>query len=272
MTTSMGLFCFYDTEPRQGQFSDWEVTLVDLMSRWISTELQRQHANLRLQDQNEKLDRFASFVSHDLRNPLTVLEGSLQLAEETGDAEHFQRCYTAIDRMDTLIDDLLSLARAGEIIDETEAVSLASLAEECWQTIGEVNRTLQLEFDTTTTIEADKSRLKQLVENLLRNAIDHGNDDTTVTVGTLADGFYVADDGPGIPEDERTKVFESGFSTSDSGTGFGLAIVKEIVEAHGWEIDVTDAESGEGAQFEITGIEDEDERPAQQDDSNFAAA
>ncbi|EMA59862.1 PAS domain S-box protein [Halorubrum lipolyticum] len=247
-----GTFCFYDTEPRAGQFSEWEVTLVDLMSRWVSYELQRRHTNVRLRRQNEKLEQFASLVSHDLRNPLNVLEGSLQLAEETGDRDDFERCYHAVERMNTLIDDLLSLARSGTTIDETEAVSLASLVEECWNGVEVRNGTLHVEVDPTIEIQADRSRLKQLFENLIRNVFDHGKDDSTVTVGTLDGGFYIEDDGPGIPEGDRTKAFESGYSTLQNGTGFGLAIVKEIVDAHGWSIRVTDSESG-GARFEITG-------------------
>jgi len=247
-----GTFCFYDTEPREGQFSEWEVTLVDLMSRWIGYELEREHANVRLEAQNEKLEQFASMVSHDLRNPLNVLEGHLQLAEETGEEDQFEQCYRAIERMHTLIEDLLSLARAGSMINEPESVPLASLVEECWQGVDVADGTLRLEVDPSREILADRSRLQQLFENLIRNAFDHGGDTTTVTVGTLPDGFYVEDDGPGIPEDEREKVFESGFSTSPTGTGFGLAIVNEIVDAHGWEIRVTTAEAG-GARFEITG-------------------
>jgi hypothetical protein len=60
----------------------------------------------------------------------------------------------------------------------------------------------------------------------------------TVTVGTLGDGFYVADDGPGIPEDERERVFEAGYSTTESGSGFGLAIVERVADAHGWSVHV----------------------------------
>jgi PAS domain S-box-containing protein len=249
-----GTFCFYGTEPREGQFSEWEVTLVDLMSRWVGYELQRQRTNDRLKAQNEKLEQFASLVSHDLRNPLNVLEGSLQLAEETGDPEHFEQCNRAIDRMNTLIEDLLSLARAGTIIDETESVTLASVVEECWNGVEASQGTLQLKLDTATVIQADRSRLKQLVENLIRNVFDHASSDSTVTVGALDDGFYIEDDGPGISEEDRETVFESGYSTLEDGTGFGLAIVKEIVEAHGWEISVTDAEAG-GARFELTGID-----------------
>ena len=70
----------------------------------------------------------------------------------------------------------------------------------------------------------------------------------------LEDGFYVEDDGPGIPEENRTDIFDSGYSTTGEGTGFGLSIVKRVAEAHGWDITVTESEVG-GARFEITGVE-----------------
>nr|WP_079991684.1 ATP-binding protein [Halobaculum gomorrense] len=73
-------------------------------------------------------------------------------------------------------------------------------------------------------------------------------------VGVLDDGFYIEDDGPGIPENKREDVFDAGYSTAEDGAGFGLSIVKHVAEAHGWEIQVTDGSEG-GARFEITGIE-----------------
>lgn len=93
-----------------------------------------------------------------------------------------------------------------------------------------------------------------ILANLFRNAVEHGGDDVTVRVGALAPGtgFYVADGGAGLPETARDETFEFGYSTAEDGTGFGLAIVTEIAEAHGWEIHVTDSEEG-GARFEITG-------------------
>jgi len=102
-----GMFCFYGEEPREEPFSDWQVTLVDLMAQWVSYELERQRANERLAPKNERLEEFASTVSHDLRNPLNVLQGSLDLAEETGDPERFAACRRAADRMEALIDDVL---------------------------------------------------------------------------------------------------------------------------------------------------------------------
>ena len=247
-----GTFCFYDTEPRNGQFSDWEVTLVDLMSRWVAYELQRRQTIEQRKQQNERLDQFAGIVSHDLRNPLTALHGWLDLAEETGDPEHFNRCYRSIDRMETLIDDLLTLARNGSEIDDAEPVAPGQLARVTWEFVGTAGGTLSI--DTDQTVMADRSRLRQLLENLFRNAVEHGGDEVAVTVGELDNGFYVADDGRGIPADERGVVFEESHSTTPNGTGFGLTIVQEIIEAHGWKIRITESATG-GARFEITGVD-----------------
>ena len=247
-----GTFCFYDTDARADQFSDWEVTLVDLMSRWVSYELQRERTTSRLQRQNEKLDRFASVVSHDLRSPLEVLRGSIELAQRTDDLSQLDRCERALDRMDTLIDDLLTMARAGMVVDDVAPVVLREQVTQCWQTVATDDATLDVRTDRT--ILADASRLRQLLENLVRNSVDHGGDGVTVTVGDLDGGFYVADDGPGIPPDERETVFESGYSTSADGTGLGLTIVAEVADAHGWTVSVAESADG-GARFEVTGVE-----------------
>ncbi|PSQ52251.1 hypothetical protein BRD20_08500 [Halobacteriales archaeon SW_8_65_20] len=203
-----------------------------------------------LERQNERLDEFAAVVSHDLRNPLNVARGRLQLARESGDDEQFEKSLDALDRMERLITGLLSLARHGQSVGEPETVELQSVARSAW---GTVPGDATLEMDATPTIRADPERLSQLFENLFRNAIEHGGDSPTVTIDTLDDGFYVADDGPGVPEDAREQVFEFGHSGGD-GTGFGLAIVRSIAEAHDWTISVTNEKSG-GARFEIRGVE-----------------
>jgi signal transduction histidine kinase len=154
--------------------------------------------------------------------------------------------------MDALIEDLLILAREGNQIDEIESIGLANVAKNSWQTVK--TRQATLDVDTSQVVEADRSRLQQLFENLYRNAVEHGGDDVTVSVGVIDDGFYVADTGPGIPESDREEVFEAGYSTNEDGTGFGLRIVEQIADAHGWEIIVTESKGG-GARFEITGVE-----------------
>jgi signal transduction histidine kinase len=154
--------------------------------------------------------------------------------------------------METMIDDLLTLARSGQSIDELEPVNLSQIAEDSWRSIKTTEATLIAEVDLT--ILADRNRLRQLLENLFRNAVDHGGEDVTITVGGLDQGFYVADDGPGIAPENRDNVFESGYSTSEDGNGLGLQIVKQIVDGHDWDITITESEDG-GARFEITGVE-----------------
>ncbi|AXR78877.1 PAS domain-containing sensor histidine kinase [Natrarchaeobaculum sulfurireducens] len=204
-----------------------------------------------LQRTNDRLEEFTAVVSHDLRNPLTVAQAALELARESGSSEDFDRIEAAHRRMNALITDLLALARNGQQVDETQPVALGTLVESVRETIPADDATIDVDLDGYR-LEADEVRLRQLIENLLSNALNHGGDDVTVRVGLLTDGtgFYVADDGPGIPPAVRDAIFDQGFSTTTDGTGFGLAIVKGIAEAHGWTVDVTESVDG-GARFEV---------------------
>jgi PAS domain S-box-containing protein len=213
---------------------------------------ERKKKEQRLAQQNEQLEEFASVVSHDIRNPLMIAGGRMDLLQEDCDSEHLAPIDRALSRMETLVEDLLTLAREGERVSEMEPVALGDLLERCWQNVETASATIQARSDRT--IHADRSRLAQLLENLIRNAVEHGGDDVTITVGELDDGLYLGDDGPGIPEDERENVFDAGYSTAEDGTGFGLSIVKQIADAHGWDIRVTEGTDG-GARFEITGVE-----------------
>jgi PAS domain S-box-containing protein len=203
-------------------------------------------------EREKRLEQFASVVSHDLRNPLNVAQGRLELAQETCQSEHLEEVKQAHSRMQTLIEDLLSLARKGDQIAERETVSLETLVSKSWASVETPEATL--ETDVNGAIRADESRLRRVFENLMRNAVEHEGTAVTVTVGELPDGFYVEDDGSGIPEADREAVFGVGFSTAEDGTGFGLSIVEQIIEAHDWEIEVTESETG-GARFEISGVD-----------------
>ena len=246
-----GSFCFYGTEARSDQFSGWQVTMVDLMSRWVSDELQHREANEQLRQTNERLDQFTSAVSHDLRNPLNVAEGRLELASEECDSDHLDPIGRALERMDTLITDLLALAREEKSATDRILIKPSLLAENCWRNVDTGDASIVTNIDRT--IRADEGRLSQVFENLIRNAVEHGGGEVTVRIGELDDGFYIEDDGPGIPVGEREDVFDAGYSTSDEGTGFGLSIVKQVVDAHGWEIHLTEGSDG-GARFEITDV------------------
>jgi len=212
---------------------------------------ERNEYKRQLERQNERLEEFAGIVSHDLRNPLRVAQGRLELAGEDCDSEHLAAVAGAHDRMATLIEDLLALARQGEDVDAVEPVELGALVAGCWDNVETASMDLSVETDLV--LEADRGRLKQLLENLFRNAREHAGPEVAVTVGDLPGGFYVADDGPGIPEGQRERVFEPGESTS-GGSGFGLSIVESIATAHGWDLAVANGEAG-GARFEVTGVD-----------------
>ncbi|ERH08455.1 MAG: PAS sensor histidine kinase [halophilic archaeon J07HX64] len=205
-----------------------------------------------LRRQNERLEEFASIVSHDLRNPLQVARGRVELARETGDTSHLSNALDAFDRSEALIENLLTLAHGGDPAEDTERVRLDSLAEHAWSTVE--TGTATLETDTDRVVSANRSRLRQLFENLFGNAVKHVGQDVTVTVAALDNGFSVVDDGPGIPPAERDTVFDAGYSTNDRGTGFGLRIVEEVVDEHDWVLRLTESTDG-GARFEITGVD-----------------
>lgn len=247
-----GTIFFAAEAPRAEPFSDAARTYLRLMSQLVSYELERKQTTSELKRRNERLVEFAGVISHDLRNPLNVAEGSLELAREENDSEHLDAVASAHGRMKTLIDDLLTLAREGEEMADEEPVDLDGLIENCWRNVDTAEATLVAKTDRT--VRADRSRLAQLLENIIRNAVEHGGDDVTFTAGELEDGFYIQDDGPGIPEDEWDDVFEPGYSTAEDGTGFGLSIVRQVAHAHDWGLRVTDSAEG-GARFEISGVE-----------------
>jgi PAS domain S-box-containing protein len=243
------------------------------------TERQRREDELRRQ--NERLDQFAAVVSHDLRNPLSVTASYIDLAMDDGGESDLRKAREATERMETIIDDVLALARDGEDVDPNVEVDVGTVAREAWAAVDTGDAVLDLE--DPPTVRADRPRLLRALENLFRNAIEHasvtesgggspsdGGDTTreyradgdgrtagpagdalTVTVGALpgGEGFYVADDGPGIPPERREDVLQPGESSS-GGTGLGLAIVDTIVDGHGWTLSVEEAAAG-GARFDV---------------------
>ena len=232
-------------------FDETDVELFRLLASTVESAFARTLRERQLARRNERLDDFASVVSHDLRNPLNVATGHVELARDADDpAEHLDRIDDSLGRMERLIEDLLARARADRGIDR-ETLSLASVAREAWEGIDSADATLELDADAELT--ADPGRLRQLFENLFRNSVEHGGDAPTVSVGVGEDGFSVADDGPGIPETERDEVFERGVTHAMDGNGYGLAIVADVADGHGWRVSAGESEDG-GARFEISGV------------------
>ncbi|MFB6195266.1 MAG: ATP-binding protein, partial [Haloplanus sp.] len=305
-----GVVLLASTEP--DAFDDTDRRLAALLCENATAALEhverekilRQHED-ELERENERLDEFASLVSHDLRNPLNVASGRLELARKEYDSPHLDEASQAITRMETLIDDVLTLARDGKRVDAVDSVVLSNVVEQAWSTVETDDAELHIDGDLT--IRADGTRLVRVFENLFRNSVEHGStgsraepgdsvehgstssrpqaDDSVehgatnrppdgggtdcatdrsgidITVGPIdrddVRGFYVEDDGVGIPADRQDRVFEAGYSTDSDGTGFGLRIVQDIVEAHGWTITVVDTDGG--ARFEMTDVDIDEE-------------
>ena len=244
----------------EGALADQRVALAKVLASNTRAALDRvereqllRRREAELARQNEQLESFASAVSHDLQNPLNVAAGYLELARERHDSDELERVARAHDRMDAIIQDVLALARSGQTVDDVERLSLESVAGAAWETAAVDAPDATLEVTGDTQVTAHRGRLRQLLENLVANAIRHGGGDVTVRVGPLEDrdGFYVEDDGPGVPPEDRPRIFEAGYTTNEDGTGFGLSVVQSVVNAHGWSVCFSDADGG-GARFEIT--------------------
>lgn len=215
-----------------------------------------------LENQIEKLDQFAGIVSHDLRNPLNVARGYVQQVRATGDLENLEKTEDALERMETIIDEALALAREGEDVTELETVSLEQVSRDAWANVETDGAQVRV---TDTQIRADGRRIQRLLENLFRNSLEHGVDgeehresDHVVTVDieereTDRLTLSIADNGVGIPDDKMDRVFESGYTTNRDGTGLGLAIVEQIANAHGWTVEASHSDSG-GAKFELRNV------------------
>jgi len=217
-----------------------------------------------LAQQNARLDAFARVLSHDIRGPLAVAQGRLELARELDDDSHLDHVERAHRRITDVVEDVLSLARDEHSVLDASAVPLADSAATAWDMCSSNAGDVRCEIGELPVVEADESRTTRLFENLFRNALQHarsgraaatdrGDDsELVIRVGALPShrGFFVEDNGPGIPSSIRDRVFDSGFSTKgDDGTGLGLDIVRQIVDSHGWVVRVAD--SGAGARFEV---------------------
>ncbi|MFC4449070.1 MEDS domain-containing protein [Halorussus aquaticus] len=265
-----GTICFTDLSPRDATFTDAEETFLELMGQCMSYELERTHREEELERKNSRLENFASMLAHELRNPTMIGQIYSQQLSDEADSEAVGYVTEAFDRIEDMVDVMLVLTRGCEAVGERAPVDLSDVAEQAWADVDTSDAELRSEIDVV--VEADETYIDHLFRNLLENAVEHGSasprshahedavehggDDVTVTVGELEDGFYVADDGDGIPPEDRDAVFEEGYTTTadSGGSGIGLAFVRKLAEVYEWGYAVTESESG-GARFEFTGVQ-----------------
>ncbi|WP_127509682.1 ATP-binding protein [Actinoplanes solisilvae] len=219
---------------------------------------------------NQLKDELVGMVSHELRNPLAAIrsysETLLEDAELTPDQRHLGE---VIDRrsahMQHLVDDLLDLARveAGQLHIDPQPIAAARLIREVVQAHRPASDSKQLTVTVDVPrhlpVQADPVRLRQVLDNLMSNAVKYTPPGGTVTVSGHIDGevrLEVADTGIGVPPDEYDRLFERFFRAGNAvrhgtkGTGLGLAITKAIVEAHGGQVRAAPAPGG-GSVFTV---------------------
>jgi signal transduction histidine kinase len=207
----------------------------------------------KLARQEELRKQLTADVAHELRTPLTAVSTNLEAMAEGALAptpERLNACYDEIQRLGNLVADLESLAKTeSEILKLNLApVDLLEVAEEVFGNVG----------GERVTVQADRERLLQVLNNLRSNAEKYGNGGIFVTVKN--NGKYgeivVADDGSGISEEDLPYIFERFYRADKSrtratgGAGIGLAVVKSIVNAHGGTVSV-ESKSGEGSRFTV---------------------
>ena len=296
-----------------------------------------------LEEQADRVDEVVNYISHDLRTPLQIVHGAVDVARRTDDdEEHLEKIADAADRIEGIVEDTRAIAtgyRVSPLSSNTlqslqaDALTtgLPSLVEDVWSSVAPETATLDVELPEETVVTAEPEALRPILVNLFENAVEHGStsprsvsshedavehgstsprsvsshedavehgstsprsvsphedavedgstssasqarqnsvkhtsEGVTVTVGaTDTNGLFVADDGPGIPAEERESVTDLGYTTDPDGTGTGLDIVSNVVDRQGWELRITDADpdatrdeaaaESPGARFEIEG-------------------
>ncbi len=234
-----------------------------------TAQLEKLLQTLREAEANRK--RLLADVSHELRTPLTIIRGEADIALRGGErsSEEYRetliKTREAADHTARIVDDLLFVARheTGEVRIRPQEFDLAELLERSVS----ANRSLgdgdkKVDFEATIApamLRADPSRIHQVITVLLENAIRYGGRNVQVRLDQAPGGYAVsvADDGPGLTEEELAHVFDRFFRGSnaavhyDGGSGLGLPVAKAIVEAHGGQI-VLSSEPGEGVRATFT--------------------
>ena len=232
--------------PEQGDGDHDRVVVVRDVSRRNEREQQ-------LRQQNEQLESFAGLLAHELRNPVTIGQIYSQQLPQEADQKAVDYVTEAFDRIENMIDVMLVITQGRQAVTEQTSVPLGDTARKAWEEVDTPDATLELSIDQT--IEADETYVRHLFRNLFENAVKHGGSDVTVSVGELSTGFYVSDDGSGIPSADRESVFETGFTTTGNrgGMGLGLTFVHEMAKVYEWSCSATESEAG-GAQFEFENV------------------
>ncbi len=243
----------------------------DITERKLA-EIERERLFKDLERRNAELEQFTYTVSHDLRSPLVTIDGFLGYIEKNATSGHFEkisadikRVKDATGRMQGLLKDLLELSRIGRMMNEPEDVPFSQVVRDALGIMdGAIkNRGVDVKvFETTAVIHVDRTRLVQVMQNLIENACKYmgGQKEPRIEIGQREEGepdtatFYVCDNGMGIDPQHQDKIFGlfNKLDASSEGTGIGLALARRIIEVHHGRIWVESKGVGMGSTFCFT--------------------
>lgn len=196
---------------------------------------ERKRVESRLRAQKEELSQFAHMISHDLRGGFHNILGYMELLEDDFKSSFIGKVKEQVTNMQAIVEKSVILADAGLVIDERERTSLMSI----FHTIEKVSDFQNTEFEVGTLpdIYCDGQKLMQAIQNLIYNAIIHGN--ATIIRAYIEEesefiDLVISNDGVPIPKEIRKKIFQRGFSTKRGHRGLGLTIIEKIIDAHNW--------------------------------------
>lgn len=225
-------------------------------------QLVRAEARANQAEREALLGRLAAALAHEIRNPLSSISGSVRLLSTNPSFSREDRKLCSIIereawRLDDLVSDMVNLAKPQKpevcVVDVSAvAEDVCSLARNSGRGAGDVG--VYFEGDSNVLVVADPSMVRQMLWNLVRNAVQASQAGEMVRVGVYLEGDEVAvevvDKGVGISDEAKPQLFDAFYTTRSQGTGIGLAVVKRIVDDHGWTISVLDTEP-RGATFRV---------------------
>lgn len=221
-------------------------------------ELDRQH---RQDERLATLGTFTATIAHEVRNPLSAVRLTVQmLARRSGPDPGVQMIMEELERLDLIVDELLAFSKGMQV--SVQSCDLATVADDVVRLLRRQaeHAGARIAISGAGTVAADPARLRQLLMNLLLNAIQAvqghatGDEGGRVEVAVLADGFAVSDNGPGVEPALAARLFEPFTTNRAAGTGLGLHLAKAIAEAHGAQLRL-DAAHRPGARFVLSGLQ-----------------
>lgn len=249
---------FTSTSPIQKSKSNEVIGAVAIVQD--ITELETLRMELNHVERLSLVGQMAAGITHEIRNPMAVVRGFLQLMREKSPPtlDHYYRIVMEeLDRANGIINDFLSLAQNRPV--ESEKCHLHDIIKELtpllWADANLRGQTIEVKLDDSMPeLLLNAKEIKQLILNLSRNAMEAMTEKGQLTIETRVTNqgglLMVSDTGPGIPSGQREKLFEPFFTTKAKGTGLGLALCLSIVERHGGKITV-DSTDGQGTTFTV---------------------